>query len=746
MREDFRSSIHMEATYRIGEPILLTFELQNVSDRDYALLSWNTPLEREVFDYIEVRHGDRVLPYDGRVVKRGDPPAEAYRRVAAGETVVEQVDLSTAFAFTVPGTYTVRLDPRFLDAIPEAGETIVGRTRAEHEGFALDPLSASFELLPDGEPRLTRGEAVRREVGAPSGAAGPPVAKLTAKAPVITGGTTAQQADARAAHDNAAAYADACVNELAGWTARTDNSTYTVWFGADSTSRYATVQDHYGKIRGALANDEITYDLSGSGCQAGWYAYTHKNTRKIWLCGAFWTAGATGVDSKFGTLVHELSHAAASTDDVVYGQANARDLAATKPDDAIRNADNHEYFAETLAAHMLVAPVVWNNGKAYIFVAGQYYRYDIASDRVDPGYPLPIAGNWPGLWGDRIDVGVVWPNGKAYFFRGSQYVRYDIASDRVDPGYPLPIAGHWPGLWGDGLDAAVVWPNGKAYFFRDDQYVRYDIASDRVDPGYPLPIAGHWPGVWGDGVNGAVVWPNGKAYFFRGWQYLRYDIGSDTVDAAYPRAIAANWPGLWTDRVRASVLWPNGKAYFFRGSQYVRYDVAADRVDGGYPLPIQNNWPGLWGDRIDAAVVWNNGKAYFFRDDQYMRYDIASDKVDPGYPLPIAGNWPGLWGDRIDAAVVWNNGKAYFFRDDQYMRYDIASDKVDDGYPLPIAGNWPGLWGDRIDSGIVWPNGKAYFFRDDQYVRYDLAADRVDDGYPLPIGENWPGLPGRESL
>ena len=36
----------------------------------------------------------------------------------------------------------------------------------------------------------------------------------------------------------------------------------------------------------------------------------------------------------------------ASTDDFVYGQTGAMSLAITDPDDAVMNADNHEYFAE----------------------------------------------------------------------------------------------------------------------------------------------------------------------------------------------------------------------------------------------------------------------------------------------------------------------------------------------------------------------------------------------------------------
>ena len=131
-------------------------------------------------------------------------------------------------------------------------------------------------------------------------------------------------------------------------------------------------------------------------------------------------------------------------------------------------------------------------------------RYDISSDRVDPGYPAPIAGNWPGLSLQRVDAVIIWPTGKAYLFGlyGSGpnqfgqigYVRYDIAGDRQDDGYPASIKQNWPGLTPP-INSCVMWPNGKAYFFRGNEYLRYDISSDRVDPGYPAPIAGNWPGV-----------------------------------------------------------------------------------------------------------------------------------------------------------------------------------------------------------------------------------------------------------
>lgn len=207
-----------------------------------------------------------------------------------------------------------------------------------------------------------------------------------------------------------------------------------------------------------------------------------------------------------------------------------------------------QYYGSPVFANNRKAALLWPNGKIYFFNGSQYTRYDVAKDRSDSGYPATIAANWhnwPASWSDGIDAGLDWGNGKAYMFRGSQYIRYDIATDRVDPGYPAPIAGNWgnwPASW-TSVDASVRWPNGKVYMFRGSQYLRYDVATDRVDLGYPAPIAGNWPGLMGQ-LDYGIVHPNGKAYFFRGTQYQRYNIATDRVDAGYPLPIAGFWPGV----------------------------------------------------------------------------------------------------------------------------------------------------------------------------------------------------------
>ena len=190
----------------------------------------------------------------------------------------------------------------------------------------------------------------------------------------------------------------------------------------------------------------------------------------------------------------------------------------------------------------------------------------------------------------RVDAVVVGDDGKAYFFEGSQYVRYDLNTLHLDPGYPKPIAGNWPGLWERDIHAAVNWNKGKAYFFEGNEYIRYDMQSNSTDAGYPRPITGNWRGLWETDINAAVNLGKGKAYFFKGNQYVRYDMQSDSADAGYPRPIVGNWRGLWGWDIDAAVNWGNGKAFFFRGDEYISYDIAADCRDSGFPRKIAEGW------------------------------------------------------------------------------------------------------------------------------------------------------------
>jgi len=149
--------------------------------------------------------------------------------------------------------------------------------------------------------------------------------------------------------------------------------------------------------------------------------------------------------------------------------------------------------------------LVWPNGKAYFFSGNGYVAYlvDPNNEGAIAGYPKYTDLNWlgwPAHWSEGIDAGLVWNASYAYFFRGAEYIRYNIPEDRVDPGYPKPIAGNWPGLaeaFPQGVDSAIDWGNGYVYFFQGNSYVRYrkDPGQEGVEAGYPRAIAGNWPGL-----------------------------------------------------------------------------------------------------------------------------------------------------------------------------------------------------------------------------------------------------------
>ncbi|RKT56755.1 M35 family metallo-endopeptidase [Saccharothrix australiensis] len=349
MADRFAVTLTAEPRYRLGEPIALAFGLRNPSGQDYSVLAWHTPLDnpdQEVFDYLRVRHGDRELPYEGRRIKRGDPGPSAYRLVRAGETLRSTVDVSTSYAITEPGVYTVTLATRLGDVV--SGPTPAARTTGEFTGVDLAEVSVTFEVVAGGPPRLPLSAGPADEPGEPEGR----VDVAAAKDPKFSGGTAARKKQTKKAHQDAYKYAVASTNALPNPPPKPITQRYVTWFGAYDDARYATARSHFTKIRGHLENVVVTYYLEPPKCDPSTYAYVYpSDSTKLYLCSEFWKAPALGTNSKAGTVIHEMSHynVNGGTQDYAYGQAACKALAKDKPAKAVMNADNHEYFAESIS-------------------------------------------------------------------------------------------------------------------------------------------------------------------------------------------------------------------------------------------------------------------------------------------------------------------------------------------------------------------------------------------------------------
>jgi hypothetical protein len=288
--------------------------------------------------------------------------------------------------------------------------------------------------------------------------------------------------------------------------------------------------------------------------------------------------------------------------------------------------------------------------KVYMFFNQQYLRYDRGNDRADEGYPLSIGDHWPGFsaagFDTGVDAGIDWGNGKAYFFKGSQYLRYDIAQDKVEDGYPLPIGGQWPGFteagFDSGIDTCINWGDGNAYFFKGDKYLRYNIAQDKVDAGYPLNTAEFWPGFgpagFGSNIDAMIDWGDGKVYVFKGPNYLRFDKADNRVDDGYPLTIAGRWPGVgeagFTNGITAIVgLMPAGEIWLPTAT------VIRAPVNG--PKYIDLPWRGVLhtteGGTADGAISTFRGNNFW----SHLVIEPNTRKIFQHIPLNIGARAMG---------------------------------------------------------------------------------------------------------
>ena len=348
----FQAAIFSESKYRSDEPVRTTFKLTNLSQEPMHILKWFTPLEGLWSDCLRVLHNGRRIPYDGPLAKRGIPTEKDYLRLAPGQSIQVQVAVHEAYKVSEPGTYNVSAETEIQAvAVPEMKmltSAKAGRREAVAALFKkglrqpIREAATNFEVEAGDTATMTAGERVRQRQFKAFAAAGAEFKAVAGKArePVYNGGTPAKQKAAREAH-----FAGYKLNQAA-LKALANDARYSEWFGTYNQTRFQSVKDHYSRIGGDMEQKVFTYDLSKKGCQAGTFAYTYKGSSTVWLCDQFWAAPASGTDSKAGTIVHEHSHASASTDDITYGQPNARQLAIDDPDKAIRNADSHEYYAK----------------------------------------------------------------------------------------------------------------------------------------------------------------------------------------------------------------------------------------------------------------------------------------------------------------------------------------------------------------------------------------------------------------
>ncbi|CCQ09220.1 Extracellular protease precursor [Pseudoalteromonas luteoviolacea B = ATCC 29581] len=317
-----------------------TVHFTNTTNKTQKILGWYTNLEEEHIFHI-TRDGEEV-EFQGPHYKRPAPQDSDYIKLKAGETLSKTFELTSYYDFSQPGNYEVSYSVRSLSLF---NHTLVDPRSV----VSVAPTKSSTSMLQsstqsiwfDGMPMVFDKQSTSAKGGKGGGSED------------CVGGTcftgrcdNAQKSDILSALNAADQITNDSVAYLSSHSANTSGTRYNTWFGASTSSRYSTITANFNAINDAIDNKPLTFDCS---CKQSYFAYVYPNQPyKVYLCKAFWSANELGTDSRAGTIVHELSHfnAVAGTDDIVYGQAGAKNLAISDPAQAIQNADSHEYFAE----------------------------------------------------------------------------------------------------------------------------------------------------------------------------------------------------------------------------------------------------------------------------------------------------------------------------------------------------------------------------------------------------------------
>jgi len=314
--------------------------ITNTSRHTVRLPKWQLPSDYVESKLFSVSRDGEPVAYDGPMIKRGLPLQEDFKILRAGETLRTVVDLSAAYDLSKSGQYVVTFISPLQHASLDDGSML-----KQGNGLPMLIKSAPLRLWVDGNDQLAAAKTGDNtaQKGKP-GTGGTVVNGVSFKSCTTTqtSGAGSAVVEARKYSENAKGYLNA----------GTVGPRYTTWFGAYTSSRYNTAESHFVDIDAAMdqSGGKITINC---GCNQNYYAYVYPSRPyEIFVCRAFWSAPLTGTDSKAGTLIHEMSHfnVVAGTDDIVYGQSGAKQLAINDPDGALNNADSHEYFAENKPA------------------------------------------------------------------------------------------------------------------------------------------------------------------------------------------------------------------------------------------------------------------------------------------------------------------------------------------------------------------------------------------------------------
>jgi len=136
-----------------GGPAMVRMTLKNPGERPLFALAWGTPFEeRWMGTPFTLRGPDGAeVPFQGPMVKRGDPGRDDYELVPAKGSVEADADLAAVYDLSRPGEYELSATRDLYDLADD--ETQVPRPRDRHQGAKLECAPLRFTVAPAATAR-----------------------------------------------------------------------------------------------------------------------------------------------------------------------------------------------------------------------------------------------------------------------------------------------------------------------------------------------------------------------------------------------------------------------------------------------------------------------------------------------------------------------------------------------------------------------------------------------------------------
>jgi hypothetical protein len=132
-------------TYIKGNPIMIKFSLQNLSNENLWVLKWYTPFEGLRGKIFLVTCDGKEIPYEGPMSTRSQPKKADYIHIDPGRSVSAEVDMSNAYKFPVCNQTIVQFKGRIYDYTTSLDST--PKSTQEHQMIYITGNSVTFRVV-----------------------------------------------------------------------------------------------------------------------------------------------------------------------------------------------------------------------------------------------------------------------------------------------------------------------------------------------------------------------------------------------------------------------------------------------------------------------------------------------------------------------------------------------------------------------------------------------------------------------